>query len=360
MDNKLLTGNKIRPEIRQLMPYKSPLFEYRIMLDLNESPFDIPSEVKEKIFDKMRTLLWQRYHDEFEEPLIHAVGDYICHPEQGILIGNGSNELIFHALLAVVRTGAAVVYPEPSFSLYRQNVVVLGGKPAPFSLCPDDFSVDADEVIELAASLDAAAVILCSPNNPTGGRTSNGDIEKICSSLDALVLVDEAYAQFAEQNAFELLEKCPNLVLLRTFSKAFGLAGLRFGFALCAPEIAGEIRKVQLPHHVNFFTQVAAMAMLENPAMIEDRVAAIKKDREFLQRELGGIAGVKPYPSEANFILAEFGKISPGEVFQGLLERGILVRNISNYPNLARCLRITVGRPEENQELIGALKEVLG
>ena len=360
MDNKLLTGNKIRPEIRQLKPYKSPLFEYRIKLDLNESPFDIPSEVKEKIFDKMRTLLWQRYHDEFEEPLIHAVGDYICHPEQGILIGNGSNELIFHALLAVVRTGAAVVYPEPSFSLYRQNVVVLGGKPAPFSLCPDDFSVDAGEVIRLAGSLEAAAVILCSPNNPTGGRTSNEDIEKICSSLDTLVLVDEAYAQFAEQNAFELLEKCPNLVLLRTFSKAFGLAGLRFGFALCAPEIAGEIRKVQLPHHVNFFTQVAAMAMLENPAMIEDRVAAIKKDREFLQRELGGIAGVKPYPSEANFILAEFGKISPGEVFQGLLERGILVRNISNYPNLERCLRITVGRPEENQELIGALKEVLG
>ena len=231
---------------------------------------------------------------------------------------------------------------------------------APFSLRLDDYSVDAAEVIELAASLDASAVILCSPNNPTGGRTSNEDIEKICNSLDALVVVDEAYAQFAEQNAFELLGKCPNLLLLRTFSKAFGLAGLRFGFALCAPEIAGEIRKVQLPHHVNFFTQVAAMAMLENPALIEDRVAAIKQGREFLQRELGGIAGVKPYPSEANFILAEFEKTTPGEVFQGLLERGILVRNISNYPNLARCLRITVGRPEENQELIGELKEVLG
>jgi len=360
MDNKLLAGNKIRPEIRQLKPYRSPLFKYRIKLDLNESPFDIPSQVKEEIFDKMRGLLWQRYHDEFEEPLIGHLGDYIGHPEQGVLIGNGSNELIFHALLSVVRAGGAVVYPEPSFSLYRQNVVVLGGEPAPFSLRPDDFSVDADEVIRLAGSLNAAAVILCSPNNPTGNLTPNEVIEKICVSVDALVVVDEAYAQFAQQNAFELLAKCPNLVLLRTFSKAFGLAGLRFGFALCAPEIAGEIRKVQLPHHVNFFTQVTALTMLENPTLIEERVAAIKQGREFLQSVLCGIAGVKPYPSQANFILVEFETINPGEVFQGLLERGILVRNVSSYPNLARCLRITVGRPEENEEFIGALKEVIG
>jgi histidinol-phosphate aminotransferase len=360
MDNKLLTGNKIRPEIRGLKPYKSPFFKYRIKLDLNESPFDIPAEVKEKIFDKMRSLLWQRYHDEFEEPLISSIGDYVGHPGQGILIGNGSNELIFHALLAVVRAERAVVYPEPSFSLYRQNVVVLGGKSAPFSLRLDDFSVEVDKVIELAGSLDAAAVVLCSPNNPTGGRTPNEDIEKICNSVDALVVVDEAYAQFAGDNAFELLERCPNLMLLRTFSKAFGLAGLRFGFALCAVEIAGEIRKIQLPHHVNFFTQVAALTMLENPTLIEERVAAIKQGREFLQKELSGITGLKPYPSEANFILAESEGITPEEVFDALLARGILVRNISNYPNLGRCLRITVGRPEENEELIVALKEVLG
>jgi len=360
MDNKLLSGNKIRPEIRQLKPYKSPLFDFRIKLDLNESPFDIPAEVKERIFEKMRGLPWQRYHDEFEEPLISAIGDYLGHPKQGILIGNGSNELIFHALLAVARSGSAVVYPEPSFSLYRQNVVVLGGKPAPFSLRPDDFSVDADKAVGLACSLDAAAVVLCSPNNPTGGVTPNEVIKNICSSVDALVLVDEAYAQFAAQNAFELLEKCPNLVILRTFSKAFGLAGLRFGFALCAAEIAAEIRKVQLPHHVNFFTQLAALSMLEKPSLIDERVAAIKQGRDYLQAELSGMARLKYYPSQANFVLVEFESITPGEVFQGLLSRGILIRNVSNYPKLGRCLRITVGRPEENEELIAALREVLG
>ena len=174
------------------------------------------------------------------------------------------------------------------------------------------------------------------------------------------MVLDEAYAQFAGDNALGILSDCPNLVILRTFSKAFGLAGLRFGFALCAPEIACQISKVQLPHHVNFFTQIAALVLLEEPRLIEQRVAEIKRGRKFLQAELTALPQIKLYPSEANFLMIEFEDRSPKDVFNALLSRGILVRDISNYPGLAGCLRITVGKPDENESLILALKEILG
>ena len=170
----------------------------------------------------------------------------------------------------------------------------------------------------------------------------------------------EAYMQFAQDNALALLESCPNLVILRTFSKAFGLAGMRFGYCLCSPELAAETAKVQLPHHVNFFTQTAALTLLEYPGMIEERVAAVKSERSTLTAELSSLPGIKVYPSEANFLLVEFREMQPGEVFEALLGKGILVRNISNYPGLSKCLRITVGPKEDNLALVEAMREVLG
>jgi len=350
----------IRRQIRELKPYRSPCHEYRIKLDLNESPFDLPPEVKEKILARSRELFWQRYHDEFEPPLKRALAGYVGHTEGGVLIGNGSNELIFHSLLASVAEGEAVLYPQPSFSLYRQNVQVLGGRPVAFDLAGDDFSVEPNRVISLAQELRAAAVVLCSPNNPTGGLVPTADIERIASAVEALVVVDEAYMHFAEDNAFRLLKACPNLVLLRTFSKAFCLAGLRFGYLLAAPELAAEIAKVQLPHHVNFFTQLAALTLLEMPELIGERVEAIKTGRSYLERELGLLDGVRVYPSQTNFVLVEFEKISAQKVFRRLLERGVLIRDVTGYPGLSRCLRITVGTDGDNAALVLAMREAVG
>ena len=349
----------IRQEIRSLEPYRSPAFDCRIKLDLNESPFDIPAELKDRIYEKARGLNWHRYHDEFEPVLKKQLAEHDSHLTEGVLIGNGSNALIFHALLASVGAGDAVVFPEPTFSLYRQNVTVLGGNPAAFRLREKDFSLDEEQAVALVEKSGAAAVVLCSPNNPTGNRISNAAIERIAGSAEALVIVDEAYTHFAEDSAFELLAKYPNLILLRTFSKAFGLAGLRFGYALCAPELAHEIVKVQLPHHVSFFTQLAALTMLEEPLLVEERVAEIKRGRRYLQERLAHLPGIRPLASETNFILIECGEKPAAEVFNGLLKLGVLIRNVSGYPGLSRYLRITVGKPAENEALIAALEEVL-
>ncbi|MEA2063884.1 MAG: histidinol-phosphate transaminase, partial [Gemmatimonadota bacterium] len=162
-----------------------------------------------------------------------------------------------------------------------------------------------------------------------------------------------------EDNAFSLLAECPNLLILRTFSKAFGLAGMRFGYCLCAPELAAEISKVQLPHHVNYFTQTAALVLLGHKDLVEQRVAEIKREREFIEREISVLTGVKVFPSEANFLLVEFSTKTPDDMFNALLETGILVRNISNYPGLSHCLRITVGPGEDNRALVKALAGVL-
>ncbi len=349
----------LRPELLDLKPYRSPAFEYKLKMDLNESPFDLPVTVKAELWGRVSKLLWQRYHDEFEPPLKSALSGYADWSEDGILIGNGSNELIFHSLLAIVPDGAAVVYPEPSFSLYRQNSVVVGGRPVGFSLESGDFSADPRRVLRLCREHKARAVVLCSPNNPTGNRVPDETIAAIAESAGCAVIVDEAYCQFASGDARSLLEAHPNLVLLRTFSKAFGLAGLRFGFSLCAPKLALEISKVQLPHHVNFFTQLAALTMLGHMDLVNKRIAELKHERERLSTALSALPGVRVYPSEANFILIELAERKPDEVFRALLERGILVRNISNYPGLSRCLRLTVGLRADNEALAAALREVL-
>ena len=175
-----------------------------------------------------------------------------------------------------------------------------------------------------------------------------------------LVVVDEAYAQFADSNAFGLLASCPNLVILRTFSKAFGLAGLRFGYLFARPELAREIGKVQLPHHVGFFTQLAATALLKNASVMEQRVASLVAEREKLIDRLEEIGKISPLPSQSNYILIESTAMEAPELFERLLEHGVLIRNVSNYPGLARYLRITVGDSGENDALIEALAEVLG
>ncbi|MBN2287762.1 MAG: histidinol-phosphate aminotransferase family protein, partial [Candidatus Glassbacteria bacterium] len=240
----------VRPELRELKPYVSPVYAFQRKMDLNESPFDLPQELKREIFSRLESDPWQRYHDELEHPLKEALALYSGHTPQGVLIGNGSDELIFHALLACVPQGGAVVFPEPSFPLYRQNAVIIGGRPAAFRLHREDFAADPETVIRLAAEKEARAVVLCSPNNPTGNRLPNEVIRKIALGAACPVIVDEAYMHFAGDNAFELLAGCPSLVILRTFSKAFCLAGMRFGYCLCSPELAAEIAKVQLPHHV--------------------------------------------------------------------------------------------------------------
>ena len=208
-----------------------------------------------------------------------------------------------------------------------------------------DFTFDVDAVITAANVPGTAMLVLCSPNNPTGGQIPLADLERILRSTDALVVVDEAYVQFAECSAVSLLSRYERLVVLQTFSKAMGAAGLRFGYALLAPRLARELAKVKLPYSVNIFTLIASEVFIDRWDSLKSWIGVLVGERRRVFSALTAMDGVRPYPSDANFLLFETLRKSPSEVFRALLSRGILIRDVSRYPMLERGLRVSVGTP---------------
>ncbi len=202
--------------------------------------------------------------------------------------------------------------------------------------------------------------IVCSPNNPTGGVLPLDAVGRLCGQSDGLVVLDEAYHEFSGLSAVPLLREHRNLVILRTFSKAMALAGLRVGYLLAAPELVREIDKARLPYNLNFFSQAAALAALEEKAALETTVARLVGLRERLFADLAALPGVRPYPSRANFVLAAFETADPKAVFCSLYREGVLVRDVTSYPRLSRCLRMSVGSEEENAALLAGLGRALG
>jgi histidinol-phosphate aminotransferase len=185
------------------------------------------------------------------------------------------------------------------------------------------------------------------------------EIAGMCEDADGLVVVDEAYHEFARESAVPLLAQHKNLVVLRTFSKAGALAGLRVGYLLAAPELVREINKGRLPYNLNFFSQLAALAALEDWPALAENVERVIAAREELLHQLYRVPGVKPYPSQANFILFELLEADPKAVFESLYKRGVLIRDVTSYPRLARCLRVSVGTQPENQAFLAALRHAL-
>jgi histidinol-phosphate aminotransferase len=222
-----------------------------------------------------------------------------------------------------------------------------------------DLEYDADLIARARRDSSAALTIVCSPNNPTGGVLARDAIARLCAEGDGLLVVDEAYHEFAGETAVPLLSEHPNLVVLRTFSKAMALAGLRVGYLLAHPDLVREIDKARLPYNVNFFSQMAALAALEERGVLDAQVKHLVGLREALMAELRRLPGVRAYPSRANFILMELEEAEPRAVFESLYAAGILVRDVTAYPRLGRCLRVTVGSEAENAAFIDALRRAL-
>jgi histidinol-phosphate aminotransferase len=198
--------------------------------------------------------------------------------------------------------------------------------------------------------------VLCSPNNPTGCRVELDDLDRLCARFDGLVVLDEAYHEFSGANAAGLLARRPNLVVLRTFSKAMAMGGLRVGYMLAASEIAAEVNKAKLPYNLNVFSATAAEVAVERyDELLAPLVATIIRERERVISAVAAIEGLEPYPSHANFFVVRTRGRSPRELFDALVARGILVRDVSRYPMLSDALRISIGTPDENDALLEAL-----
>jgi histidinol-phosphate aminotransferase len=235
---------------------------------------------------------------------------------------------------------------------------MLGGDVTRVRLRPD-LSYDTEAIAAARRGRSGSVTIVCSPNNPTGGTVTPAEVTRLCEESDGLVIVDEAYHEFSGDSAVPLLERHPNLVVLRTFSKAMGMAGLRVGFLLAAPELVREVDKGRLPYNLNFFSQLAAAAVIDEKDFLRERVEQLRRLRDDLKDALDRLPGVKAYPSQANFILIELREADPQAVFESLYRRGVLVRDVTGYPMLERCLRVTVGSPEENEAFLHALGTAL-
>ncbi|HVF23754.1 MAG TPA: histidinol-phosphate transaminase, partial [Pyrinomonadaceae bacterium] len=316
-------------------------------------------EIKEEVLRRFAARQWSRYPDFVPASLNERLAEFAGWKADGVIVGNGSNELIQALLMVAVGPGKRVVISEPTFALYRQVATVLGGEVVSV-LLTSQLTYDVDALRRTIEEKQPDVTIICSPNNPTGCVIETSDLRKLLSVSRGLVVIDEAYHEFAGQSVAPLLAEHENLIVLRTFSKAMAFAALRIGYLLGAPELVVEIRKAVLPYNLNAFSQIAAEVAIEKyPALLGPTVKAIVGERERLYSELAKIRGLHPVKSEANFMVVKRDTDSK-RIFEELLKRDILVRDVSGYPMLAEYFRFNVGTPEENDRLLRALNEIQG
>jgi len=351
---------RVKPRVRALEPYRLRAHRPRIKLNQNESPYDFPDDLKELVLAEAQRRPWHRY-PSFQPTLVReAAAARHDWPVEGVLAANGSNELILATFLVSVEPGVRVGFPEPTFALYRLLAELLGAEVVPLPT-PAPFALDADALIEAARRQRLDVLVVCSPNNPTGAALDADSLARLHDETDALVVVDQAYVDFGGADARPLLPGRPRLVVLRTLSKAFALAGLRAGYLLADPALVEQIDKARLPYNVNLVTELAAAAALRAADRLRPIVEEVRRTRARLLARLQALPGVEAFPSEANFVLFRLHPPAPPPevVFARLLgEYGILVRDVSRGPHLAGCLRVSVGTPEETEAFLTALTAV--
>ncbi len=348
----------IKPQVRALRAYSLSGHRARVKINQNENPWDTPARIKEETRRRLEARQWSRYPDFVPSSLHSRLAEFSGWRPDGIIGGNGSNELIQALLMVTVGPGTRVLISEPTFALYRQISTVLGGEVITVALTTE-LNYDTSTLQKTVTDLNPGVTIVCSPNNPTGCVLSDQDLRALLESTTGLVVVDEAYHEFAEHSVVPLLNEYKNLVVLRTFSKAMAMAALRVGYLLAAPELTSEIGKAVLPYNLNAVSQTAAEVAVE---LYEDElrplVRRICAERVRLYGELSHIAGLAPVSSRANFMVVR-SSIDPRQVFAELLRRDILIRDVSSYPMLRDYFRVSVGTPEENDLLLSALREIV-
>ncbi|HEY8232982.1 MAG TPA: histidinol-phosphate transaminase [Vicinamibacteria bacterium] len=355
----------VKPVVRGLRAYTLAERSATVKINQNENPWDLPEALKRRVLERALARPWSRYPAFDPTELTQALAGFAGWKPDGVLAGNGSNELIEALLMVTVGPRTRVVIPEPTFTLYALLATVLGGElervplvaPAPDARA--GFAYDVDAILTVRRASRAAVTVVCSPNNPTGNSLAVADVERLCRDGDGLVVIDEAYHEFAGTSVVPLLERHPNLIVLRTFSKAMALAGLRVGYLLASPELVSEINKARLPYNLNLFSQLAALEALEEPASLREGVRKLVAERERLLKLLADLLGVRAHPSDANFFLLELLTAQPKAVWDGLARRGVLVRDVTSYPLLERCLRVSVGSRDENDAFLHALGAAL-
>ncbi len=348
---------EVRQAVKDLSVYSVNQPDCLVKLNQNENPYRLPEEFQKDMAEACSRMEWNRYPEiagrSLQEPLARELGV----DTDTLVLGNGSNELLMAVMTTLLEPGQRLVVVEPTFALYRHLGKLTG---ADILVLPFKgmFEFPEEMLAQALADPRTNLGVLCSPNNPTGSILSLEQVQRLLKIARGALLIDEAYVDFSSQDLVPLLREYPNLILTRTFSKAWAFAGVRLGYALSSPDLAKEITKALLPFRISRLTLEAGKILLKYEAWIRDRVVKVVKERERLFDILDEMEGITIYPSQANFIL-----IRPEQeaqwLFNKLVEQSILIRDVSAYPFLDNHLRISVGTPEENNLLVKALKSIL-
>lgn len=346
----------IRKEVRGLKGYHLASIPHRIKLNQNESPWDLPAPLKDKIVERLRKADWNRYPSPFCDPLRAKIAEREGWSADGVVVSGGSNVLIQVVTIAASVNGK-ILTVTPSFSLYELEGAILGNRVAAVPLKKGDFSFPRDAFLKKMKALRPKIVFLANPNAPTGNLFEEDDLLAVVKKAPGIVVIDEAYYPFSGRTMAPYLKAHKNLVIVRTLSKAFSLGGVRLGYLLADPALAGEFRKVILPFSVGILPQIVGEVALEDgeKAYTSRVVAEIIEGRAMIYEDLKALPGLTVYPSDANYVLFQSPKAQ--EIFSGLVAKGILIRNVS-MKGLPNALRVSVGSSEENRLFLEAMSSI--
>ena len=378
-------GQNLRPTNKNLdgvVPYDPKYLPARLMLSANENPGGLPTAVAGEVIVALAKVQMNRYPDPLANDLRDLIAQHYGLSRENVMVGNGGDELLFNIAFAWGGAGRTMLDCPPTFSVYAANARLCGTTVVNIDrkieqvtgFCSNDrvasiepgsalgaFPVNEEAVLERVAQGDIDYLTICTPNNPTGDLSSVDFIERLLDATDALVVVDEAYGEFAPEGSsvVPLLAKHKNLAVLRTLSKAYSMAGVRLGYLLANPEVITELQKVRQPYSVDSLSQTVAKEVFKFLDLFEARTALLASERDRVFEALNAMDGVVAYPSAANYILFKLEQTDAGVVWQKLYDAGVLVRDFSASPYTPNSLRVSMGIPEQNDAFLVTLASIL-
>lgn len=352
----------LREDLKSFSPYSVTYYPDFIKLDANENPYEIPDEVKEEIKEGFSNLSLRIYPDPSALELRKAISSFLNInglTEENIAVGNGSDELLQYIFIAFLNKGDIVVYPNLSFEMFPILSQIAGVKDIKLDI-NDSLELETESVINAFYRYRPKLFLICRPNNPTGWAIPKEELLSILEEArrnNVLVVLDEAYTEFMSETLVYLVNDYDNLIVLRTFSKCFSLAGLRLGYAVSSREIVNDLMAVKLPYNVDIFSQMVGKIVLKYKDIILSRVEGIIRERGRLYESLSRLSKIKVFPSNANFL---FFYCNDDCLMEKLLSYKIKIRRFEpKHPLLKNAYRVTVGKKEENDKFISAMEEIL-
>lgn len=346
-----------RNELDKMPSYDGVEKNYRIKVNANESTLNLPPTVEERVLNRLAMIAFNRYPNEEYYSLVEQIAKNFSVDASQILLGGGSSEIIEKVFHAFGGAGKRVVFPQPSFSMYKIYAKAAESDGIPFDL-DANFDLDVDAFIARVREVGANLAVVCNPNNPTGNALTPAQVEKIAASIDCAFLLDEAYVEFYGRSAVNLVAKYPNLLVARTFSKAYGLAGARVGYMIAQAEVTRMVNKTFMPYHLNVLSLAAADIVYQMRDEFIPRLQMIVAERNRMAKQLEKISGVKVFPSQTNFILIRLARAEELKNYLESLDIGIRYFSPTAF-GLKNCLRISIGTRIENDEVFAAIKNFL-